>query len=418
MEMLGRRDVRSRQSNNLSGRPDLNRGRIMDTVVGNPSVAVSFITPVALAGTNGPSGLSPLERDTLRTLLTRTFNDHDGPAPRGGATFPTGPFSAAALARYPGNGLFAALTGGAVDRVVHRFDDAVFRDTVNNLLDMAGTSPCTTLLRSAFDSVDLRSLSAADRSRFLAMLSLSVASGGPGPRQAQALLDLLAATQPPGWMDGGCQQNGGTISCQLTGSGTANIDLGNGYALHINQANSEIDLVDSNTGNTTTIWGDPHMGMNGNDTEFQFKGNVTLNLPDGTRITLQTTPWEGNSNAFLVQNVVVTRGSQAVVVKDMDQNSTDLGKLTIQQYEGAGQLERLLNADGTELYLNSAGNGWDVLQDGLYLRPMTEQDLENGDRAEASGSAALAWNLGVLSGLMAELSLDGQCEYSAMATRL
>jgi hypothetical protein len=58
------------------------------------------------------------------------------------------------------------------------------------------------------------------------------------------------------------------------------------------------------------------------------------------------------------------------------------------------------------------------LQDGLYLRPMTEQDLENGDRAEASGSAALAWNLGVLSGLMAELSLDGQCEYSAMAGRL
>ena len=312
--------------------------------------------------------------------------------------------------------MFAALTGGAVDRVVHQFDDAVFRDTVNNLLDMAGTTPCANLLRGAFDDVDLRSMSAPDRSRFLAMLSLSVSTGGPGPRQTQALLDLLAATQLPGWTGCGCQQNGDPFSYRMTGSGSANIDLGDGYTLRIDQANSEIDLVDSNTGNTTTIWGDPHMGMNGNDTEFQFKGNVTLNLPDGTKITLQTTPWDGNSSAFLVQNVVVTRGSHAIVVNDMDQNSADLGKMTIQQYEGAGQLERLLNPDGTELYLNSAGNGWDVLQDGLYLRSMTEQDLENGDRAQADGSAALAWDVGVLSGLMAELSLGAQGEYSEMGT--
>ena len=387
----------------------------MDTVVGTPSVAAGFTTSFALAGAGGPSGLSTLERDTLRTLA-RTFNDHDTLTPRGGPTFPIGPFSAAALARYPGNGWFAALTGGAVDRVVHQFDDAVFRDTVNNLLDMAGTTPCANLLRGAFDDVDLRSMSAPDRSRFLAMLSLSVSTGGPGPRQTQALLDLLAATQLPGWTGCGCQQNGDPFSYRMTGSGSANIDLGDGYTLRIDQANSEIDLVDSNTGNTTTIWGDPHMGMNGNDTEFQFKGNVTLNLPDGTKITLQTTPWDGNSSAFLVQNVVVTRGSHAIVVNDMDQNSADLGKMTIQQYEGAGQLERLLNPDGTELYLNSAGNGWDVLQDGLYLRSMTEQDLENGDRAQADGSAALAWDVGVLSGLMAELSLGAQGEYSEMGT--
>ena len=88
-------------------------------------------------------------------------------------------------------------------------------------------------------------------------------------------------------------------------------------------------------------------------------------------------------------------------------------KMTIQQYDGAGQLERLLNPDGTELYLNSAGNGWDVLQDGLYLRPLTEQDLEAGDAAQANGGATFAWDLGVLSGLLNELS-GTQGEYAAL----
>ena len=389
----------------------------MDTVVGNPSIAVSFSAALALSASNASLALSLSERATLRNLLSRTSNEPQTAGARGGGEFRTGPFTATALARYPGNALFAALTGGAVERVVQKFDDAVFRDTANNLLDMAGPSPYTSLLRNTFDSADVRAMSAGDREKFLAMLSLSVASGGPSFGPTQALLNQLTTTQPPGWSGGcgqsSCGQSGGAFSYQVTGSGTATLDLGDGYTLRINQANSEIDLVDSNTGNTTTVWGDPHMGMNGNDNQFQFKGNVTLNLPDGTKITLQTTPWQSNPNAYLVQNVIVTRGSQALVVNDMDQNSAAAGKMTVQQYDGAGQLERLLNPDGTELYLNSAGNGWDVLQDGLYLRPMTEQDLENGDAAQANGSATFAWDLGVLSGLLSEISLD-QGEYSAL----
>ena len=391
----------------------------MDTVVGHAAVPVGFTNSFALGSSGGSSELSTLERGTLRALLSRTLGDSNSISLRAGANVRVGPFTTSALARYPGNRLFAALTGGAVERVVDRYDDAVFRDTVNDLLDMAGPSPYTSLLRGAFDSVDVRAMSMGDRQKFLAALSLAVASGGPNLCQTQALLGMLASSQPPGWSGGGCGQgagtgcNGGSFSYQVTGQGTASIDLGDGYTLRIDQANSEIDLVDSNTGNTTTIWGDPHMGMNGNDNAFQFTGNVTLNLPDGTKITLQTTPWQSNPNAYLVQNVVVTRGSQAIVVDDMDQNSNDLGKMTIQQYDSAGQLERLLNPDGTELYLNSDGNGWDVLQDGLYLRPLTEQDLEAGDAAQANGSATFAWDLGVLSGLLNELSAT-QGEYAAL----
>ncbi len=352
------------------------------------------------------STLSTFERGTLRTLA-RAFVGDGSLGVTAGAELQPGPFAASTLARYPGSGAFASLTGSLVGNIAERFNDALFRDTVNNLLDMAGTNnPYTALLRGAFDSADLSAMSSGERSHFLAMLSFAVASGGPNLQQAQALLGTLAASQSSAFGLGSALQAGGQMSYQRTGAGTANIDLGDGYSLRINQANSQLDLVDNNTGHTTTIWGDPHMGMDGNNNEFQFKGNITLNLPDGTRITVQTTPWQNNPNAYLTQNLVITRGSQAIVVQNMDQNSADLGKMTIEQSNNAGQLERLLNPDGTELYLNQQGNGWDVLQNGLFLRPMTEQDLVDGDKAQANGTAQSAWDLGVMMALFtASLSL-------------
>jgi Domain of Unknown Function (DUF1521) len=387
----------------------LEENNIMDvTLTPDLSGAAALSAAGSALGRSDPAGLlstlSTFERGTLRTLA-RAFAGGLGTA--AAAELRPGPFATSTLARYPGSGAFASLSGALVGNIAQRFNDALFRDTVNNLLDDAGThNPYAGILRSAFDAADLSAMDSGERSQFLGMLSLAVASGGPNLQQAQALLGTLAASQSHGWGFGGGLQAAGQMSYQMTGAGTANVNLGDGYSLHINQANSEVDLIDNNTGHTTTIWGDPHMGMDGNNNQFQFKGNITLNLPDGTRITVQTTPWQNNPNAYLTQNLVITRGSQAIVVKDMDQNSADAGKMTIQQSNNAGQLERLLNPDGTELYLNQQGNGWDVLQNGLFMRPMTEQDLVAGDQAQANGTAQSAWNLGVMMALFsASLSL-------------
>jgi hypothetical protein len=164
---------------------------------------------LGFSGSTGLSGLSTLERDTLRVLVGRNPSVNDT---RGSAQSAFAP----ALARYPGNKLFAALTGTAVDRVIQRFDDTLFRDTINNLLDMAGASPYTSLLRGAFDSADIRNMTATQRSQFLAMLSLSVASGGPNLAQTQSMLDFLAAST-------GC---GGGSGCQGGGALTLAWELG------------------------------------------------------------------------------------------------------------------------------------------------------------------------------------------------
>lgn len=326
---------------------------------------------------------------------------------RGVSAFPQGAFSASTLARYQGSPLFAGLASYSVNALVQKFEDALFRDTANNLLDMADSSQYTPLLRSALDGINLSTLSASDRSQILGMLSFAVASGGPSLQQAQALLAKLAQTQGSGWSYANALSNsGGQFSYQVTGQGTADINLGDGFTVHINQANSELDLVDHNTGHTTVIWGDPHMGMDGNNNQFQFKGNVTLNLPDGTKITLQTTKYDLNDQ-YLTKNLVITRGDQSIVVGNMDQNAADAGKMTVRQYDGAGALERMMNPDGTELYLNSAGNGWNVLEGGVLLRPMTEQDLQMGDLAQQNPALGFAFNLGFLFGLGAEQNQDG-----------
>lgn len=404
----------------------------MDTQFGSFSASFAF-TSVQLSGSGAASlsallaaagsgaGFSGLERQVLQGLGAqlaggRELDAHSAEALSGAvagfsgsglAAFPqAAPFTAGNLQHYAGSQLFAGLTGYLAGAIAQKLENQLFLDTADNLLDMAAPSPQATVLREALGNADLSAMSAADRSSFLASLAFAVASGGPSLAQAQALLGQLAATQGSGWAWASALSSGPAFSYQVTGPGTASIDLGDGYTLQIDQANSEFVLVDNNTGHTTTVWGDPHMGVDGNTSQFQFKQDITLNLPDGTKITVQTTPWDAGNGAYVTQNLVITRGDQALVVKDMDQNKADLGNMSIQQYSGpgAGQLERLLNPDGTELYLNAAGDGWDLLQGGLFLRPLTEQDLVNGDAAQANGSAGAAWSFGLLIGLLSQSS--------------
>jgi len=57
----------------------------MDTVVGNPSVPVSFSAALALSASNASLALSLSERATLRNLLSRTFRTSRKPQARAAA---------------------------------------------------------------------------------------------------------------------------------------------------------------------------------------------------------------------------------------------------------------------------------------------------------------------------------------------
>jgi Domain of Unknown Function (DUF1521) len=113
---------------------------------------------------------------------------------------------------------------------------------------------------------------------------------------------------------------------QTTGQSTANIDLGDGYKLQINERNSEMTILNTATGQSTRIWGDPHVDVNG-VRKFDFWGTTTFTLANGTKLTINTEQWNGNPNAYVASQVVITKGDNAIVVDGISQNR--IGDLSI-----------------------------------------------------------------------------------------
>lgn len=102
-----------------------------------------------------------------------------------------------------------------------------------------------------------------------------------------------------------------SFTAAMPGEGRAEIDIGDGYTLSINEASSEIIVRDAD-GNATRIWGDPHVDYNGKHIG-DFWGTTTFQLENGTKITINTETKPGSSMTYAEQ-VVVTRGDQAVVI--------------------------------------------------------------------------------------------------------
>lgn len=109
------------------------------------------------------------------------------------------------------------------------------------------------------------------------------------------------------------------FTAQVTGQSTAKIDLGDGYRLEIDERNSQMTIFNEKTGENTRIWGDPHVDVNGSH-QFDFYGTTTFELANGTKITINTEPYAANPNAYLASQVVVTKGSNAVVIDGISQN--------------------------------------------------------------------------------------------------
>ena len=145
-----------------------------------------------------------------------------------------------------------------------------------------------------------------------------------------------------------------SFSATTTGAHTASVDLGDGYSLKIDERNSEMTILNAKTGETTRIWGDPHVDIDGKHA-FDFWGTTTFKLENGTKLTINTEQWNGNPNAYVASQVVITRGANSVVVDGISQNK--LGDLSV----SVGRQGRALDTthrDGFMLYENATGGGW------------------------------------------------------------
>lgn len=141
------------------------------------------------------------------------------------------------------------------------------------------------------------------------------------------------------------------------GDGTASVKLDGPYTLKLDEKMSEIKIVNSQTKEVTQIWGDPHVDYNKDGkTDFDFWGTTTFKLNDGTKITVNTEPYNGNKNEFLSNNIVVTKGEQSLVINGLSLNK--LGDLKIMQGMNGRQLDKLVPDGKLVLRENPNGEGW------------------------------------------------------------
>lgn len=151
-----------------------------------------------------------------------------------------------------------------------------------------------------------------------------------------------------------CNPQQNNWSNTAVSNGKSSIDLGD-YKLDLNKKDSSILLRNAQTGDTTKIWGDPHINLHngsGQQTSGMFNGPLTFNLPDNTKITVGT---QQKGKVSYADNLTITRGNDAYVVNNLSEKNKSA--LTVER-QGNGRALDAATPDGHELVAKRSGSGW------------------------------------------------------------
>ncbi len=136
----------------------------------------------------------------------------------------------------------------------------------------------------------------------------------------------------------------------------ASVDLGK-YQLDFDKKDSSINMRDKATGDTTKIWGDPHIDMHDGTADKKsgmFNGPLTFNLPDHTKVTVGTKS-SGNAAVSYADQVTITRGNDAYQVNGLSEKNSS--GLTVDRSHNGRALDAA-TPDGYSLVANRNGKGW------------------------------------------------------------
>lgn len=163
-----------------------------------------------------------------------------------------------------------------------------------------------------------------------------------------------------------------------SGGGKGTIDLGD-YKIECTEDRSVWTLVNKVTGVCTRIWGDPHVDLrNDGVNDFDFKNDMTMQLADGTRITVETVAW-GLSGATLSSKLTITDwcNKNAMVVSGLGWDSDGTNNLKVEKFDGQGQALDLATDDGAFTLYEAANGNWNIF-DGRPATQALVNDLEAG----------------------------------------
>jgi putative cofactor-binding repeat protein len=151
------------------------------------------------------------------------------------------------------------------------------------------------------------------------------------------------------------------------------------YRITVGDDNT-VNIHNKNTGEDYQIWGDPHVNVDGQHA-FDFWGTTTFALDDGTKVTIQTTPWAHNPNATLASTVTITNGDYGTQITGVDTNT--VGDLKFDETRGWGRLLDAAVADGNTIYENSYGKGFVGFDAQGRLRQVDQSFINQTDLTKA-----------------------------------
>lgn len=150
--------------------------------------------------------------------------------------------------------------------------------------------------------------------------------------------------------------------------------------------NNEIVVHNKATGETYRIWGDPHVEVDGRHA-FDFWGQTTFVLDDGTRLTIATTPWaEGHNGATVASQLTIVDGGGEYMahIEGIDSNTRgDLGFTDI----GVGEGDKLqvFVDEGNVLRENANGSGFVAVASDGQLRGVDQAFINATDKVKQGG---------------------------------
>lgn len=147
-------------------------------------------------------------------------------------------------------------------------------------------------------------------------------------------------------------------SYTMDGKHKANIQLGDVYSIALDDAahgGGNWTITDKQTGFTTKISGDPHVDTDADGkNDWDFKKDMTFILSDGTKITVNTTQYRGNSDLTMSSGLTITRGDQSIVVKGLAGKLDE--PLSLQMSNDGVAVDKLRNDGASTIY--ECGYDW------------------------------------------------------------
>jgi Domain of Unknown Function (DUF1521) len=136
--------------------------------------------------------------------------------------------------------------------------------------------------------------------------------------------------------------------------GRASIDTGK-YDLKFDEHDSSMQIKNKATGETTKVWGDPHLTLPASQgsASMLFNNAMTFKLDDNTKITVDTKP--GSGGVSYADKVTVTNGRNAYVVNGLSEQKK--GDMTIERVRNDRALSGSA-ADGFTLNEKPDGRGF------------------------------------------------------------